>query len=58
MEDVRIAPYKVREGENKNKVGQQPSAGEENLALRFQVKYFLNAVSKRSQHLDTVYYSE
>lgn len=51
MEDVRIAPYKIWEGENKNKVGQQPSAGEENLALRFQVKYFLNAVSNKEPAL-------
>lgn len=49
MEDVRIAPYKIWEGENK--VGQQPSAGEENLALHFQVKYFLNAVSNKEPAL-------
>lgn len=42
MEEVRIAPYKIREKENKNKVGKQASAGEENLAIFLQVKYFLN----------------
>lgn len=47
MEDVRIAPNKMRERENKNKVGKQPSAGGENLALHFQVKYFLNALSNK-----------
>lgn len=51
MEEVRIAPYKIRERENKNKVGKQPSASEENLAPHLQVKYFLNAVSNKEPAL-------
>lgn len=44
---------KVVKGEKKkkNKVGKQPSNGEENLPLRFQVKYFLKAVSNKEPAL-------
>lgn len=38
MEAGRIAPYKIRERENKNKIGKQPSAGEENLASKIVFK--------------------
>lgn len=47
-----MASYKSSErGKKKNKVGKQPSNGEENLPLRFQVKYFLKAVSNKEPAL-------
>lgn len=48
-----MASYKSSERgkKKKNKVGKQPSNGEENLPLRFQVKYFLKAVSNKEPAL-------